>query len=179
MAGVAVDRRHRWRGDRREGSAGRHLPLVGRRWPAREQDLVGDPHHPPPHGVAAPARTSAASSRTATRRCRSSAPSWPPRPRRTAGPSCRRSPAVARPRWDGHQIRSYVLQPYQLVKDLRTNYEVGNVAGVLDGDLDGFMEAYLRWKRAEATDDRSLAHRAGRAGESRLLGPPWAPTAGG
>ena len=48
----------------------------------------------------------------------------------------------------GSQIRSYVLQPYQQVKDLRTNHEVGNVMGVLDGDLDGFMEAYLRWKRA-------------------------------
>ena len=48
----------------------------------------------------------------------------------------------------GSQIRSYVLQPYQLVKDLRTDHEVGNITGVLDGDLDGFMEAYLRWKRA-------------------------------
>jgi peptide chain release factor 2 len=48
----------------------------------------------------------------------------------------------------GSQIRSYVLQPYQLVKDLRTDHETGNVMGVLDGDLDGFMEAYLRWKRA-------------------------------
>jgi peptide chain release factor 2 len=48
----------------------------------------------------------------------------------------------------GSQIRSYVLQPYQLVKDLRTNHETGNFQGVLDGDLDGFMEAYLRWKRA-------------------------------
>ena len=47
----------------------------------------------------------------------------------------------------GSQIRSYVLQPYQMVKDLRTDHEVGNVIGVLDGDLDGFMEAYLRWKR--------------------------------
>ncbi|MEA2844185.1 MAG: peptide chain release factor 2, partial [Actinomycetota bacterium] len=46
----------------------------------------------------------------------------------------------------GSQIRSYVLQPYQMVKDLRTGYEVGNVNAVLDGDLDGFMEAYLRWK---------------------------------
>jgi len=48
----------------------------------------------------------------------------------------------------GAQIRSYVLAPYQQVKDLRTDYEVGNVNGVLDGDLDGFMEAYLRWRRA-------------------------------
>ena len=48
----------------------------------------------------------------------------------------------------GHQIRSYVLQPYQMVKDLRTNVEVGNVQGVLDGDLMPFVEAYLRWRRA-------------------------------
>ncbi|AKU98596.1 Peptide chain release factor 2 [Labilithrix luteola] len=43
----------------------------------------------------------------------------------------------------GNQIRSYVLAPYRLVKDLRTSYEVGNVDGVLDGDLDDFIEAYL------------------------------------
>ncbi len=43
----------------------------------------------------------------------------------------------------GNQIRSYVLAPYRLVKDLRTSYEVGNVDAVLDGDLDGFLEAYL------------------------------------
>jgi peptide chain release factor 2 len=49
----------------------------------------------------------------------------------------------------GSQIRSYVLQPYQMVKDLRTNVESGNVDAVLDGDLDGFMEGYLRWRRAE------------------------------
>ena len=49
----------------------------------------------------------------------------------------------------GRQVRSYVLQPYQMAKDLRTNHEVGNVQGVLDGDLQGFVEAYLRWRRAE------------------------------
>ena len=43
----------------------------------------------------------------------------------------------------GHQIRSYVLQPYQMVKDLRTSHETSNTAAVLDGDLDGFMEASL------------------------------------
>jgi peptide chain release factor 2 len=48
----------------------------------------------------------------------------------------------------GRQIRSYVMQPYQMVKDLRTEYEVGNIQGVLDGDLMGFVEAYLRWRRA-------------------------------
>lgn len=50
----------------------------------------------------------------------------------------------------GSQIRSYVLQPYQMVKDLRTEHEVGDVASVLDGDLDGFMESYLRWSRSKA-----------------------------
>ena len=46
----------------------------------------------------------------------------------------------------GSQIRSYVFCPYTMVKDHRTNYEVGNVAGVMDGDLDGFMESYLKIK---------------------------------
>jgi len=50
----------------------------------------------------------------------------------------------------GSQIRSYVMQPYQMVKDLRTEHEAGNVQGVLDGDLDPFMEAYLQWRRATA-----------------------------
>jgi peptide chain release factor 2 len=46
----------------------------------------------------------------------------------------------------GSQIRSYVFQPYTLVKDHRNKFSVGNVQAVMDGDIDGFIEAYLRWK---------------------------------
>ena len=53
----------------------------------------------------------------------------------------------------GSQIRSYVMQPYQMVKDLRTDHEVGQVDTVLDGDLDPFMEAYLGWQRAQELSD--------------------------
>ncbi|AZI58393.1 peptide chain release factor 2 [Nakamurella antarctica] len=47
----------------------------------------------------------------------------------------------------GNQMRSYVLHPYQMVKDLRTNFEVGNPSAVFDGDIDGFVEAGIRWRR--------------------------------
>jgi peptide chain release factor 2 len=47
----------------------------------------------------------------------------------------------------GNQMRSYVLHPYQMVKDLRTEYETGNTAAVLDGDIDGFIEAGIRWRK--------------------------------
>ncbi len=47
----------------------------------------------------------------------------------------------------GDQMRNYVLNPYQMVKDLRTGYEVGNPQAVFDGDLEGFLEAGIRWRR--------------------------------
>ncbi len=47
----------------------------------------------------------------------------------------------------GNQMRSYVLHPYQMVKDLRTDFEVGNPQGVLDGDIDGFLESGIRWRK--------------------------------
>ncbi len=52
----------------------------------------------------------------------------------------------------GDQMRNYVLNPYQVVKDLRTGYEVGNPSAVFDGDLDGFMEAGIRWRRGAERD---------------------------
>ncbi len=54
--------------------------------------------------------------------------------------------AAQKAEW-GKQIRSYVMQPYQLVKDHRTDYETSNIQSVLDGNLDGFMEAYLRMNK--------------------------------
>jgi peptide chain release factor 2 len=59
-----------------------------------------------------------------------------------------RERGVAQDTGFGSQIRSYVLHPYQMVKDHRTDYEAGNAEGVLDGDLDGFIQAYLLAKAA-------------------------------
>ena len=52
----------------------------------------------------------------------------------------------------GSQIRSYVLHPYNMVKDHRTDHETGNSLAVLDGKLDPFMEAYLKWKAGQSSD---------------------------
>ncbi|MDR0593652.1 MAG: peptide chain release factor 2 [Bifidobacteriaceae bacterium] len=49
----------------------------------------------------------------------------------------------------GDQMRSYVLHPYQMVKDLRTDHEVGHTAAVFDGDIDGFIDAGIRWRRRQ------------------------------
>ena len=54
----------------------------------------------------------------------------------------------------GDQMRSYVLNPYQMVKDLRTEHEVGNTSAVFDGDIDGFLEAGIRWRLGQEKSAR-------------------------
>ncbi len=51
----------------------------------------------------------------------------------------------------GNQMRSYVLHPYQMVKDLRTETETGNTSGVLDGEIDEFVESGIRWRKQQAS----------------------------
>ena len=51
----------------------------------------------------------------------------------------------------GSQMRSYVLHPYQMVKDLRTEHEVSSPEAVFDGDIDGFIESGIRWRRTRET----------------------------
>jgi peptide chain release factor 2 len=55
----------------------------------------------------------------------------------------------------GSQIRSYVLHPYTMVKDHRTSVEVGNAQGVLDGDIDPFIEGYLHWAAREGPESKA------------------------
>ena len=58
----------------------------------------------------------------------------------------------------GSQIRSYVLHPYNMVKDHRTEHETGNTQGVLDGDLDPFIQAYLKWKTQSRPQTPDIRH---------------------
>ncbi len=60
----------------------------------------------------------------------------------------------------GSQIRSYTMQPYQLIKDHRTKHEAGNVSAVLDGDLDGFIEAFILWAGEEKAEPEAAAKQA-------------------
>ena len=142
--------------DRREGPAHRHHALGRRRRPARQQDRVGRARHAPPdRHRRALATASGRSTRTSRPRCASCAPScssWKQKKQEEKmGNIHAQKKAIE---W-GSQIRSYVLAPYRLVTDHRTEIKVGNVDAVLDGDLDQFMVAML----LELAGDPSLGLR--------------------
>ena len=135
--------RRRRRRDRGRRPAGRHLPRLGRRRPARQQDRLRGADHPPADDdrrpvperalpVHEPRDRDGDAARQADRAPGAGAPGEIAlRARRDAGRQLRL------------QIRSYVLHPYKMVKDHRTDLEGGNAKGVLDGDLDGFVRSWL------------------------------------
>ena len=136
--------RRRRRRDRRERPADRHLPRQRRRRPAREQDRLGGPDHAPPDRDRRPdARTSARRARTSRPRCAILKSRLLEQEQERREEELAKERGAAQDAGFGSQIRSYVLHPYQLVKDHRTDYETGNTQAVLDGDLDEFVHEYL------------------------------------
>ena len=69
----------------------------------------------------------------------------------------------------GDQMRSYVLHPYQMVKDLRTEYETGNPTAVFDGDIDDFIEAGIRWRKQQQTSPATCVIACGAEQRHRAL----------
>ena len=125
----------------------------GRGRPARQQDRLGGAHHAPPERASScSARTSARSPRTARPRWRCCTAKLLERKERERQEEIAREKGEAQDVNFGSQIRSYVLHPYTMVKDHRTGYEMGDVQRVLDGDLDGFVRAYLLSRRGRARE---------------------------
>jgi len=124
------------------GRAHRHHAFGRRRRPARQQDRIrraADAHSDRRRG-GLPGRTFQHKNRAQAWTC--CGPALRDRTEEARGAGRRDQAAKTEIGW-GHQIRSYVLQPYQMVKDLRTGVQTSDTSGVLDGDLDEFMAATL------------------------------------
>ena len=115
-----------------------------RRRPARQQDRLGRAPHPPAdgHRRAVPERALAAANK-AHGDARAQEPPAGARAQAARGGQLAKERGEAQDNSFGSQIRSYVLHPYTMVNDHRTNLKDGNAQGVLDGDLDEFVHAYL------------------------------------
>ena len=139
-----------------ERPEGRHLPRIGCRRTARQQDGERDPHHALPSGIIVACQTDRSQHRNrAMAMAMLKARLYEAELQKREAAAAAVESAKTDIGW-GHQIRNYVLAPYQLVKDLRTGVEKGNPDAVLDGDLDGFMAAALA-ARAGATRSEASA----------------------
>ena len=143
----ARNRRGRRNRNPRRGHSRRRVSRQRRRRPARQQDLQ---RHPPDasadgHRRAVPERAQPAQeSGHGLSRC--SARAWRGSKKKNARPSRRAKYKGKAKTGFGSQIRNYFLHPDQRVKDQRTGYYVGNFQSVLDGNIQGFLDAYLRWR---------------------------------
>ncbi len=136
--------RHHRRGHQARGPADRHLPRRRRRRPAREQDRLRGAHHAPSHRDRRPVPERAKP--VQEQGLRHEGPALAPLRvlQERAGQGPREARLEKKDISWGNQIRSYTFQPYTLVKDHRTKHEVGNIQAVMDGEIDSFIEEYLK-----------------------------------
>ena len=153
LARAARGRRRRHRG---QGPAHRHLPVERRRRPARQRHRLRGPHHAPPdrhRRVVSERALAAQEPREAMKVLKARLFDLKMKEQQA---KLEQIGGEKRDIAFGSQIRSYVLQPYQMVKDHRTKLQVGDVERVLDGDIDPFIKTYLM-KKASGTLDASAA----------------------
>ena len=138
--------------DQARRPARRHLSFERQRRAARKHHGFGGAHHAHSYGLVASCQNERSQHKNRERAMsmlRSKLYEFEMEKKRGSHPEDRRLEAGHR---FGSQIRSYVLQPYRMIKDHRTKIEIGDVDRVIDGDLQPFIRAYLRMRRGEKQD---------------------------